>query len=289
MKSIGELIRDDRPNITLSSIKTYLFSLKKLKINNVEDIDKVDNPNDIFDEIKDMKISQKRNMISCILVIIKAVKKPEDLYEIYRKKCFDLGVEYNEKMAKNEKTETQEKNWIKIDELKKITNKLIKTQPESQNTLIAALYSFQPPTRLDYYSCQIITKNTPVDKTKNYLLIHNTRRKEFIFNDYKTSNKYNEVRVPVSKELNKYINKFLKLNPNRKYLIQNKHGEAVTRNFLGKLLPIIFKETGKKVTLNIIRHCYVSEKVDLEAVKSFKEIAAAMMHSAGQQEEYHKK
>ena len=289
MKSIAELIRDDRPNITESSIKTYLFSLKKLKINNVEDIDKVDNPNDIFDEIKDMKISQKRNMISCILVIIKAVKKSEDLYEIYRKKCFDLGVEYSEFMSKNEKTETQEKNWIKIDELKKITNKLIKTQPGNQNTLIAALYSFQPPTRLDYYSCQIITPKTPVDKTKNYLLIHNSRRKEFIFNDYKTSNKYNEVRVPVSKELNKYINKFLKLNPNRTYLIQNKNGEAVTRNFLGKLLPIIFKDTGKKVTLNIIRHCYVSEKVDLEAVKSFKELASNMMHSASQQEEYHKK
>jgi hypothetical protein len=272
MKSIAELIRDDRPNITDSSIKTYMFSLKKLGINNVEDIDKVDNPNDIFDEIKDMKISQKRNMISCILVIIK----------------FDLGVEYSEEMAKNEKTETQEKNWIKIDELKKITNKLIKTQPGNQNTLIAALYSFQPPTRLDYYSCQIITPNTPVDKTKNYLLVHNSRRKEFIFNDYKTSNKYNEVRVPVSKELNKYINKFLKLNPNRTYLIQNKNGEAVTRNFLGKLLPNIFKDTGKKVTLNIIRHCYVSEQVDLEAVKTFKELAKNMMHSASMQQDYNK-
>tara|TARA_R110000803_G_scaffold37362_2_gene80504 strand:- start:247 stop:1116 length:870 start_codon:yes stop_codon:yes gene_type:complete len=288
MKSIAELIREDRPNIADSSIKTYLFSLKKMGIDNVDDIDKVDNPNDIFDEIEDMKISQKRNMISCILVIIKAVKKPEDLYEIYRKKCFDLGVEYSEEMAKNEKTETQSKNWIKIDELKKITNKLIKTQPESQNTLIAALYSFQPPTRLDYYDMMVITPNTPVDKTKNYLLIHNTRRKEFIFNDYKTSNKYNEVRVPVSKELNKYINKFLKLNPDRKYLIQNKNGEPVTRNFLGKLLPIIFKDTNKKVTLNIIRHCYVSEKVDLEAVKTFKEIAAAMMHSSGMQQEYNK-
>ena len=288
MNSIAELIRSDRPNITDSSIKTYLFSLKKMGIDNVDDIDKVDNPNDIFDEIKDMKISQKRNMISCILVIIKAVKKSEDLYEIYRKKCFDLGVEYSEFMAKNEKTETQEKNWIKIDELKKITNKLIKTQPESQNTLIAALYSFQPPTRLDYYDMEIITKNTPVDKTKNYLLVHNTRRKEFIFNDYKTSNKYNEVRVPVSKELNKYINKFLKLNPNRKYLVENKNGEPVSRNFLGKLLPIIFKDTGKKVTLNIIRHCYVSEQVDLTAVKTFKELAKNMMHSSGMQQEYNK-
>ena len=288
MVSIAEIIRNDRPNITDSSIKTYVFSLKKLGIINIEDIDKIDNPNDIFEKIKDMKTSQQRNLLSSVLIIIKAVKKPEDLYEIYRKKCFDLGVEYSEEMAKNEKTETQSENWIKIDELKQITNKLIKTQPESQNTLIAALYSFQPPTRLDYYDMQIIKPSYEMDNTKNYLLIHNTRRKEFIFNDYKTSSKYNTVRIPVSKELNKFINKFLKLNQDRTYLIQNKKVFPLTRNHLGKLIPMVFKETGKNVTLNIIRHVYVSEKVDLEAVKSFKELAKNMMHSASMQEDYNK-
>ena len=167
MVSIAELIRNDRPNIANSSIKTYVFSLKKLGIINIEDIDKIDNPNDIFEKIKDMKTSQQRNLLSSVLIIIKAVKKPEDLYEIYRKKCFDLGVEYSEEMAKNEKTETQSENWIKIDELKQITNKLIKTQPESQNTLIAALYSFQPPTRLDYYDMQIIKPSYKMDNTKH--------------------------------------------------------------------------------------------------------------------------
>ena len=287
MVSIAELIRNDRPNITESSIKTYVFSLKKLGIINIEDIDKVNNPNDIFEKIKDIKVAQQRNLLSSVLIIIKATNMPNDLYEIYRKKCFDLGIEYQSEMAKNEKTDAQEKNWIKIDELKQITNKLIKQRPEDQNTLIAALYSFQPPTRLDYYDMQII-KNTPVDNTKNYLLIHNTRRKEFIFNDYKTSSKYNTVRVPVSKDLNRVINKFLKLNPDRKYLLQNKKGFALTRNQLGKLIPIVFKDTKKNVTLNIIRHVYVSEKVDLEAVKSFKEIASNMMHSSGTQQEYNK-
>tara|TARA_R110000822_G_scaffold37678_2_gene105325 strand:- start:388 stop:1257 length:870 start_codon:yes stop_codon:yes gene_type:complete len=288
MVSIAELIRNDRPNITDSSIKTYVFSLKKLGIINIEDIDKVNNPNDIFEKIKDIKVAQQRNLLSAVLIIIKAVKMPNELYEIYRKKCFDLGIEYQSEMAKNEKTETQEKNWIKIDELKQITNKLIKQTPDSQNTLIAALYSFQPPTRLDYYDMQIIKPSYEMDNTKNYLLIHNSRRKEFIFNDYKTSSKYNTVRIPVSKELNRVINKFLKLNPDRNYLLQNKKGFALTRNQLGKLIPIIFKETGKNVTLNIIRHCYISEKVDLEAVKSFKELAKNMMHSASMQEDYNK-
>ena len=111
----------------------------------------------------------------------------------------------------------------------------------------------------------------------------------FVFNDYKTSTKYNEVRVPVSKELNRVINKFLKLNPDRKYLLQQNRAEKpLARNALGKLIPVIFRDTGKNVTLNIIRHVYVSEKVDLEAVKQFQVIANSMMHSSGEQMSYNK-
>ena len=36
---------------------------------------------------------------------------------------------------------------------------------------------------------------------------------------------------------------------------------------LGKKLPIIFKDTGKHVTLNIIRHVYISENIDIEQSK----------------------
>jgi integrase len=124
---------------------------------------------------------------------------------------------------------------------------------------------------------------------KNYLLIHNTRRKEFIFHDFKTANKYKEVIVPVSKELNKVINKFLKMHPDRKYLLQQmRNPKPLSRNSLGKLIPQIFSATGKNVTLNIIRHVYVTEKVDLEAVKQFQEIAKNMHHSFAEQTAYNK-
>ncbi len=69
MTSLYNLIKENRPNIAESSIKTYVFSLKKLGITDEEDIDFIHYPNEIFDEIKDMKSSQQRNLLSSVLII----------------------------------------------------------------------------------------------------------------------------------------------------------------------------------------------------------------------------
>jgi len=288
MSTLHQLIKQNRPNIAESSIKTYVFSLKKLGITSEDDIYKIKNPSGIFDEISDMKSSQQRNLLSSVLIIIKAKNLGDDLYEFYRKKCFDLGEEFNLEQAKNIKSETQEKNWVKMSELIKIANKKFKKNPGDQETLIASLYTLQPACRLDYYACKIIRSEAEMTEKKNYLLIHNTRRKTFIFNDYKTANKYETIKVPVTKELNRVINKFLKLNPDREFLLQSKKGKHLSRNFLGKLIPVAFSETGKHITLNLIRHVYISEKIDIEAIKGFQDLSHAMMHSSSMQQKYAK-
>jgi len=289
MTPLGELIKLNRPHLSDGSLKTYLANLRRIGVETPEDIEKVTDSEHVFKMLEDLKLNMKRNIISSILIIITASDGRKDLYETYRERLFKLGQEYNAEMAKNEKSETQEKNWVKIDELRKITKRMVKENPKAQNTLIAALYTMQPPTRLDYYSMEIVGPKEELNDKKNYLVIHNTRRKVFVFNDYKTSAKYNEIRIPVSKELNRFINKFLKLNPGRKYLLQQNRAEKpLTRNALGKLIPVIFRDTGKNVTLNIIRHVYVSEKVDLAAVKQFQAIANCMMHSSAIQMTYNK-
>ena len=287
--TLKELIENDRPNISASSIKTYLSNLKKLGITEVKDIKKLNDTEAVLESIKDMKITQKRNLLSAILVIITASGEASDKYEKYREHVFDLGVEYSQQLAKNEKTPKQEANWTSIEALKKITRKHIKNNPGKQNTMIAALYTYQPPTRLDYNSMEIVKSDKDLDPKQNYLLIKSARNKVFIFNDYKTAKKYGQTRIPVSKELNTVINKFLKLNPNRKYLLQQKRkAEPLSRNQLGKMLPLAFSQTGKNVTINIIRHCYVSENVNLPEVKKLQELSKAMLHSQQEQLNYAK-
>lgn len=288
--SLSELIAKARPHLSVGSVKTYVANLKRIGIETIADIEKLKSPEYLFDQIEGQKLSMRRNMVSSALIAVMA-EYPDDkeMIEPIRQRMFDLGTEYNQLMAKNEKSDTQEKNWVTIDELAVIAKKLLKENPKSQNSLIAALYTMAPPTRLDYYDMEIVGKKDELNKDKNYLVIHGARKKEFVFNDYKTSNKYNEVRIPVSKELNKVINNFLKLNPERKYLLQkNRTPTPLSRNALGKLIPIIFSPTGKNVTLNIIRHVYISEQVDLDAVKKFKEISKNMLHSSSTQQDYAK-
>ena len=88
--------------------------------------------------------------------------------------------------------------------------------------------------------------------------------------------------------MNTVINKFLKLNPERKYLLQNKEGLPISRNNLGKTITKIFAATGKQVSINIIRHVYISENVDMEAVKKSKEMAKSMLHDTSTQIDYAK-
>ncbi len=287
--SIRDLIITDRPHLTESSMKTYLFSLKKLGITETRDIKIVENPKEIFKMIEPMKINQRRNLLSAILIIITASGEGSELYETYRSRLFDLGVEYNAIQAENKKTETQERNWVTMEELKKITRSRVRQSPGCQLSLIAALYTYNVPCRLDYYDCEIVKSDEGLNEDKNYLLIKSAKEKEFIFNDYKTFNKYGQSRVAVSKNLNTVINKFLKLNPERKYLLQQKRQPLpLSRNQLGKMIPVVFAKTGKQVSINIIRHCFISQTVNLEEIKKLHQLSKDMHHSTTEQINYAK-
>ena len=74
---------------------------------------------------------------------------------------------------------------------------MIKKNPGSQDALIAALYSYQAPTRLDFYSMEIVGPKHEIDNTKNYLGCSKFKElRRFVFNDYKSANKYNTIDNP---------------------------------------------------------------------------------------------
>ena len=291
--TLFDIIREDRPNISDQSIKTYLSNLKKIGVTTEENISKLIKHKDVINEINELKPTMKRNILSAVLVMVNAYedlmaeKKKDALYSIYKNHLIDVNNNYQAQLGKNVKTETQEKNWSSMTELKAIAKKMLKNGI-SQNALIASLYTYQPPVRLDFYSMKIVNAKDDMEGKQNYLVVHSRNKKTFIFRDYKTANKYNEVRIPVSKQLNTVLNKFLKAHPNREYLLQKRNGQPLTRNALGKMIPVIFSDTGKHITLNLIRHMVVSESIDIQKIKADKELATSMMHSPGEQENYAK-
>lgn len=289
--NLSELIKTARPNIKDTSLKTYIQSIKRIapdnKIDNLEFLQYTDS---IIPKIDTFGMNVKRSVLSAILVVMGANGDKGNAIKKYSELLSEYTAIMNAQLGKNKKTEKEEANWVEHKELVAIAKTMIKNAPGSQRSLIAALYTYQSPTRLDFYDMEIVGKDAEMNDKKNYLQVINRNKKTFIFNDYKSSSTYKTVAIPVNKALNTVINKYLKLNPGIKYLLRNEKNKTtpMSRNALGKQIPHIFESTGKHITLNMIRHIYITEHIDIEKTKEQNELATNMMHSGATQLTYAK-
>ena len=300
------LIKKDRPEIKDNSIRSYLITLRKLNNNNaLIDLKFLKDYDQILKILEPLKLTTKRNYISSILVILRAYNKKsfDKVKEQYKKLLSKLNEEYNLKIDSHEKSEKQQDNWVKLDDLKKglslfkkeIKDREIKDKEKLtkkdmillKKYLVVALYTLQPPVRLNYANMAIINSEKDIEHSKNYLLVKGRNKKTLIFQEYKTAKTNGRVDKVVNKELNSILNLYLKYHKS-KYLILDAKGSPITANGLGKLITSSFKFTGKSVTLNLLRHIYISSKIDLDQIKAQKKMANDMMHSIGMQEDYAK-
>ena len=161
-----------------------------------------------------------------------------------------------------------------------------KEQPNKKNIqkyLVSALYLLQPPKRLVYSNMKIIDNRKYNDGEHNYLLNLGRNTKYFILNSYKTEAKHGKKEIKVPKEINTIINMWLKVNSTDNFLLNNR-GEAMSTNGLGKYIHNIFRPSGKEITVNLLRNIYVSQNIDLEAVKKAHKLAEDMNHTVGTQQ-----
>jgi hypothetical protein len=287
--NIKEKIKENKPNISESSIKTYNSILTNLYKNVYGDDDyTLKNFNDtdtIIKYLKDLE-APKRKTILASLVVLTDNKKYRDIM------LSDIESSRT-KSQLQEKTDKQKDNFIdgitisKIyQNLKKKANQLYKKGDlsyhevqEIQNYIILTLYSglYIPPRRAkDYTEFKIRNINTEKD---NYM-----DKNEFVFNEYKTSKTYAQQRVEIPKALKTIINKWIKINPTE-YLLFDIHQQKLSNVTLNQRIE---KIVGKKMGVNGFRHVYVSEKYQstIQADKDMKEDLKNMGSSMHQKDVY---
>jgi hypothetical protein len=303
---IAGLIKKERSSIKPSSLKAYLISLKKLNNNKeIENLNYLKDDKSVFEKIDKLALSTRRAYLTAVLVVLGAYKKEEfnSVLEKYRKRLQDLNNEYNEKINSHEKTEKQSKNWVSLKQLNKVRNFYKKELEEKgimkketlnrresdllQKYLVSALYTLQPPIRLDYGNMEVISNKKDDDGKKNFLLNKGRNKKTFIFNDFKNKKSMGKREIVVNSKLNTIINIWLKHNKSKNFLLNSKN-EIMNENALSKYIKKVFEPTKKDITLNLLRHIYISENIDLEAMKKQKKLADDMLHSADQQVDYAK-
>tara|TARA_R100000388_G_scaffold92549_1_gene75730 strand:+ start:1084 stop:1995 length:912 start_codon:yes stop_codon:yes gene_type:complete len=300
---LRKLILEQR-QIKENSLKSYLISLKKLNHNEeIENLDFLNDKKHIIEKIELLALPTQKNYLTAVLVALQAEGGKEKLVDFYKETLDKKNEKYSNFIKQNKKTEKQEKNWVTMKDLnairkqyeKKIKEFEIKDKETLNNKnfnmlqeyLISALYTLRPPVRLDYAPMKIIKKRKEIEPEKNYLLNTGRNKKKFIIQEFKTKKKYGTQEIDIPPKLNTIINLWLKHNKTDSFLLNSRKGN-LTANGLGKLITKTFKDTGKNITLNLLRHIFISENVDLEAVKHNKKLAEEMLHSEAMQEDYAK-
>jgi len=303
-----------------SSINTYLFNLNKLhkKIFDkpIENLDFLLDVDKVINSLSDLKLTTQKTYLASIVVALDSMKekKFEKALDKYREIMLDNIKFYNEDIKKQNKSETQSKNWVSMKALKKVVNDYHKelknkkvfekskdeiTKKEKdllQKWLVGSLYVIDnknPPLRLDYTPLEIITlkdynKLKDNQKDKNYLVNVSRNNKFFSFSDYKTDKTYGIKKIQVGNKLNSILNSYLKLHDN-KFLLLNNKGEPMTPNSLGKYITKVFEPTNKKITGTLIRHIYISEFLTGPSLQEKENLSELMHHNVNTQQLYRKK
>lgn len=294
MKSIEEVLKQNRPNLSPSSLKTYISTLKNIYKKVYPDdtevtISKFCNYNDFLDVLKDVEYNKRKSVLSALVVIC-----PSDKNEKYKELMIQDANKYNNEQLENKKTPTQQENWINQNEIEQIfnsyastANKLFKlkdslTMPQIQtiqNFIIICLTAgiFIPPRRsLDW---TLMKWRNYKNESDNYY-----NKKSFCFNQYKTAKFYHKQDIEVPQQLRAILNKWTKVI-NSDYLLFDSNNNPLTPVKLNQRLNKIFNG---KISVNALRHSFITEKYTNQpmSLKELKQNADMMGHSLQQSLEY---
>jgi integrase len=268
-----EFLKEKRENLSNSSINTYSSILRSLykKVFGDGPIEpkKFDQSKTIINHLQDMPANKRKTILSA-LVIVSGKKEYRDLM------MDDINT-YKKDMSKQEKSETQEENWLtqeeiesKLKELAKIAGPLMMKEPSSlsnaeiqkiQNYIILALLSgvfINVRRSKDYVDFKI--RNVDEDKD-NYI---SKDFKTLNFNSYKTSKAYGKQTLKLPTKLRNILKKWIQINKSDYLLVDssgnplgNPHSSSGSVK-LNQRLQKIFG--GKKSGVNILRHSILSSK-----------------------------
>ena len=268
MNNLKEIIIDklkkNRPNITDSSIKTYVSNLVSInkKLNGKHEMSFYDDYEPIlkFIEKEDMSLQTKKTLLSA-LYIMTNIKE-------YREKMIAYCNEVNNKYKEQKLTDKQKQHRISFDDVKeKVEEALdhLKNNPTLENykLYLASVFSsgiYTPPRRSEF--CNIKIKNYDIN-TDNYLL-----KKKIVFNQYKTAKKYGSQTYEIPNEVLPFLKRYLKVNTSDYLFTKSDNTTVMNNSDYNRLLNKIF---GKTISVDSLRSIYLSEKYKM--VPSYNEMA----------------
>ena len=279
----------DKP---ISDFSKKLYTRNLMKLNNdmpITNFNFLKEPKLILNMIKDYKPTTQRSYIIAICTVLKN-SKHQNLYDMY----FEILSNFNNQLkVRTEKSEKQMDNWLSNDNINEISkdlkSKVVKRVRNKEdynnllNYLVLSLYTLHPPRRNVDYSLMKISNNMNDDKY-NYL---DLKKGQFVFNNYKTQVKYNQVVVPIEEDLMKVIELYLNNHPEKSKLKNKNYDVHFLKSFYNEpieksqeITRILNKIFGKNIGSSMLRNMYLSNKYS-NVIEELKDDVADMSTSLG--------
>jgi len=270
MEFLNKVFEQREKPISDSSKKLYTRNL--MKLNNDQPITNFNflkEPKQILHMIKDYKPTTQRSYIIAICTVLKN-SKHQNLYDMY----FEILSNFNNQLkVRTEKSDKQQENWLSNDNINEISKDLktkvvkkVRNKEDYNNLLnyvVLSLYTLHPPRRNVDYSLMKISNNMN-DDMYNYL---DLKKGQFVFNNYKTQGKYNQVVVPIEEDLMKVIELYLNNHPEKVKLKNKNYDVHFLKSFYNEpieksqeITRILNKIFGKNIGSSMLRNMYLSNK-----------------------------
>ena len=220
--------------------------------------------------------------IDCLKVV--NYEKIRKIYDKLVKDVYDI----REKNEIKENTKIEDFGEEAIIEI--LNSKMMRSEG-AEGRLIYGLYSLMPPRRRsDVYDLFIKENEEKLEDKKNYIVINGDEMKLF-YNEAKSKNSLGKQEITITNEILKsLIKEHLKIS-------KRKEGDRLwsqqTANGFGSRVKKIFtkiygKQDGKDITINTIRHNYITYYLDVKKpnVADAKLVANMMGHSKTEQDLY---
>ena len=274
-ENIKDIISKARPNVKESTLKMYTSNLNKLmKIFETDNLKFLSNVKKVREKLDDKHYTTQRNYFNSIIVYLMSKGVDDKIINEYNEIRDELNSKYLEDQQSGVISDKQKNNFISLDELNtmisKIKSDLDLPKLKKKSTLTSKEYKLlqvyvileilvRIPMRNDLSNLIKISKKdynklSEQEKSKNNYLVIEKTSLSFVMNDYKTSKKYKEKIIPVSKELEKIIRMYIRKNGDSENLF------PLSRNAMSQLLIKTSKHyLDKSISTTMIRKIVASE------------------------------
>jgi hypothetical protein len=282
----GKLDRTNLSNpsskIEPKTIQNYLSSIGRIykqmsgDVWDGTDFDWLNNQEAVEEHIVGMVLSDgtKRNYFNAIYSILKRIEGYCHLTPVYKRMLDRYNNLIDTQRGKNVMSKKEEKNIMSW-------NKIVTYNDKSwtdEARLLHRLYTSMPPRRLKDYSHMKYVRGKSMDivrsmdKKYNYIVVNKYKNPiSLVINNYKTKKRYGTFIVDLTQkdsihfrysEIKKAIKNFVKSSA-------IKSGELVFPNTKGDMyqdftswVHHLFKKTGRKISVNLLRHSFISDYLD---------------------------